>query len=184
MLEYWEVTYLRWIPTQSTWMISETQKRHITRCVYIYICSMRLSIISYMHICLDYIYIYIIFIHTYMSTIQWTYSIFDSRLHDMIWYDLILIFSHLCVWIWLYIYTHTSSQAWRWQTLQETICAPEPKSVFSGSRSLLDKSLGTHNFASEHYVLTIGFAGYPLRNANMAGKSSENRIYKWITMDV
>ena len=72
--------------------------------VCIYICSMRLSIISYMHICLD--YIYIIFIHTYMSTIQWTYSIFDSRLHDMIWYDLILIFSHLCVWIWLYIYTY------------------------------------------------------------------------------
>ena len=149
--------------------------------LFIYVC-IYLYMPPNMHI---YMYIYIYILYSYIHICR-TYSIFDSRLHDMIRYDLILIFSHLCVWIWfyIYIYTHTSSQAWRWQTLQETICAPEPKSVFSGSRCLLDKSLGTHNFASEHYVLTIGFAGYPLRNANMAGKSSENRIYKWITMDV
>ena len=108
MLEYWEVTYLRWIPTQSTWMISETQKRHITMCIYLYMqyASIYHIIYAYMSRLSIYIYVYIYtyYIHTYIYVGHILYLIVDYTIwYDTTWYWYLVTY----VYEYDYIYTHT-----------------------------------------------------------------------------
>ena len=107
MLEYWEVTYLRWIPTQSTWMISETQKRHITMCIYLYMqyASIYHIIYAYMSRLYIYMYIYTYYIHTYIYVGHILYLIVDYTIwYDTTWYWYLV--TYVYEYDSIYIYTH------------------------------------------------------------------------------